>query len=535
MVVPDAAANPLSPVNVLNRLGYGPRTGEAAAFARQGLARWLDQQLRPPQGDEPEVVEALARARLRIKYAAGDPSKNQSWAAVDEMRPLSTLGQPIETLWPLIAERDKYHAAERHRPLLEVIAATLVRAIHSRYQLRETMCNFWHDHFNVDAWGAEPVSLALPSYDRDVIRPNCFGNFRHFLEAVAGSTAMLYYLSNHSSRAGSANENFGRELFELHTLGRDAYLNDKYDRWREVPGALRGHPAGYIDEDVYESARAFTGWTVEDGAAIDGGRKLPATGRFAYVESWHDGYQKRVLATEFSEFQPAMADGRRVLDLVANHPATARFICRKLARRLVGDNPSPALVNAAALAWSKNLRAPDQIAKTVRLIVLSPEFAQSGGAKLRRPLALVASFARASGLDLMPTEPLINSMAAAGQRLYGYPDPSGLPDDNAHFIGTNAMRVRWQLALGLAQNSWGTGAWRPDGLMPASVRTLRDAAAFWLAALTGEADTSQVAAILEGMGAQPDEPLGPPDAPDALKRLTLIAAYAAMSPAFQSC
>jgi uncharacterized protein (DUF1800 family) len=524
MAEPSVVIDPASPSLVLTRLGYGPKPGEAAAFQRQGLAGWLDQQLRPPHGDDADTEAALARARLRIAYPG-----------VDEMRPLATLDQPIETLWPLIAERDKHQPQERRRPLLETIAATLVRAVHSNYQLREVMCSFWHDHFNVDAWGAEPVAVALPSYDRDVIRPHCLGNFRAMLESVATSTAMLYYLSNRSSRAGSANENYGRELFELHTLGRDAYLNDKYDRWREVPGALKGHPSGYIDEDVYESARAFTGWTVEDGTAIDGGRKLPATGRFAYVESWHDGYQKRVLAADFNEFQPPLADGKRVLDLVAEHPATARFLCRKLVQRLVADDPPPRLVTAAATLWSQNRRAPDQIAKVVRAIVLSPEFADSQGAKIRRPLALVAGFARATGLDLMPTEPLINAMAAAGQRLFGYPDPTGLSDDRDHFIGTGAMRVRWQLVLALALNQWGTGEWSPDAAMPASIETMGDAARFWLGTLTGKTAPDQVAAILGGMGVSPDQSLGPRQAPDTEKRLALVAAYAAMSPAYQEC
>jgi uncharacterized protein (DUF1800 family) len=530
----DLAAPGISPKFVLARLGYGARAGEETALLHLGLAGWLDDQLRPPPGDEPEVADALRRARLHIKYGAGDPAKNQPWGALDDMRPLWSLTTPIETLWPLIAEHDKYPSQERHRPVLEVIAATLIRATHGRYQLREVMCNFWHDHFSVDAWRIEPVSVALPTYDRDAIRANCFGNFRHMLEAVATSTAMLYFLSNRSSRAGSANENFGRELFELHTLGRDAYLNDKYDRWREVPGAMQGRPAGYIDEDVYESARAFTGWTVEDGTNIDGGRKLPATGRFAYVESWHDGYQKRVLATDFSEFQPPMADGRRVLDLVAAHPATARFVCTKLARRLVGD-PSPQLVNAAAAVWSSNVHAPDQIAKVVRAIVLSPDFARSQATKIRRPLALVATFARATGIDLVPTEQLMNVMADAGQRLYGYPDPSGLPDDIEHFVGTNEMRQRWQLVLGLAQNSWGTGVCNPDALMPAGIDNHGQAAWFWLAALTGTADPDTVAAVTAGLGAAPGQPLGARSTPDRAKRVAMIAAYAAMAPAFQSC
>jgi uncharacterized protein (DUF1800 family) len=519
----------------LNRLGYGARPGEVTEFARHGFRIWLDEQLKPPPGDDPETAQALENAQLRIKYAAGDPAKNQNWEAIDEMQPLGTLAQPIDALWPTVAERDKHDGAERRRPLLEVISATLIRAVHSQYPLREVMCNFWHDHFNVDAWGSEQVAVALPTYDRDVIRPNCLGNFRYLIESVATSTSMLYYLSNHSSRAGSANENYGRELFELHTLGRQAYLNDKYDRWRDVPGALEGHPSGYIDEDVYESARSFTGWTVEDGSSIDGGRKLPQTGRFAYVENWHDGYQKRVLAADFTEFQPAMADGRRVLDLVASHPATARFVCTKLVRRLVADSPPTALVETATRIWRDNLHAPDQIAKVVRVIALSPEFGASRGAKARRPIALVAGFARTAGLDLMPTEPLINTISGAGQRLYGYPNPTGLPDERAYFLGTNSMRVRWQLMLGLAQNSWNTGAFHPAAVMGQATSSARDAAAFWLVAFTGSADPQQVTSIVDGIGLVPEDTVGPIGSPDTEKRLALIAAYAAMSPGFQSC
>ncbi len=376
--------------------------------------------------------------------------------------------------------------------------------------------------------------MALPAYDRDVIRAHSLGNFRAFLEAVASSPAMLYYLSNRSSRAGAANENYGRELFELHTLGRDAYLNDKYDRWREVPGALTGQPSGYIDQDVYESARAFTGWTVEDGTGIDGKRKLPNTGKFAYVESWHDGYQKRVLATEFDAFQPGLADGRKVLDLVAAHPATAANLCRKLAARLVGDEPSKALIARAVATWTKYRQAPDQIARTVRTIAVSPEFAASRGAKMRRPLALVAGFARATGLELTPTEPLLNGIANAGQRLFGYPAPTGLADRRGTFLGTNALRQRWQLVLALAENNWGTGVLTPSRLMGRAATTPRAAAAFWLSAIGGASDAGLVEALAGGLGWPPDDPL-PLSNPNTEKQLARIAALAAMAPAFQSC
>ena len=124
---------------------------------------------------------------------------------------------------------------------------------------------------------------------------------------------------------------------------RQAYLNALYNKWRHVPGALQGPPEGYIDQDVYEAARAFTGWTIEDGAGIGGRPQLPKTGKFIYVETCHDSYQKRVLATEFEPYQPPLADGRKVLDLVAEHPATARYVVRKLCTRLVSDAPDPAL------------------------------------------------------------------------------------------------------------------------------------------------------------------------------------------------
>ncbi|HVH81199.1 MAG TPA: DUF1800 domain-containing protein [Stellaceae bacterium] len=519
---------------VLGRLGTGLGPGEAAAFERIGYETWLTRQLSPPAGDDPATAARLAKAVLPIKYGGGDPEKQQQWVAIDEARPLTTLTQPINELWQLLDNR-KYPGQERRRPVLEVISATLIRWTHSAYPLREVMAQFWHDHFNVDAWDQDPVAIALPTYDRDVIRPHCLGNFRAFLEAVATSMAMLYYLSNRSSRAGSANENYARELFELHTLGATAYLNDKYDRWREVPGALEGKPAGYIDQDVYEAARALTGWTVEDGSAIDGQRKLPTSGHFAYVEPWHDGYQKRVLATEFDAFQPAQADGRKVLDLVAFHPATARFICTKLVRRLVSDTPPEVLVERAVSIWTQFQHAPDQIARTVRAIAFAPEFLQSAGLKLRRPLALVTAFARATSIDMAPSEPLINALAGAGQRLFGFPTPNGMPDDAASFLGTSALRQRWGLLLALADNAWGTGPCQPSTAMDPSAMALRAAAAWWLNSFNGDSSAEKIAAIAEAIGGNPDQPVGPPRHPDTERKFAHIAAYAGMAPGFQSC
>ncbi len=447
---------------VANRLGNGFRAAEYAAALKLGVNGWLDEQLAAPAEDTPEVTRRLDGCRLRIRY----PAVDGKWDAMDEMRPLSLLNKPIDQLWAMFDPMKPVNGQERGRARLEVTAASLIRNVYSPYQLREMMAQFWHDHFHVNAYADDHIALALPAYDRDVIAKHCLGNFRTLLEAVATSTAMLFYLSNQSSRAGAANENYGRELFELHTLGREHYLNDRYDRWRDVPGAQEGRPEGYIDQDVYEAARAFTGWTVENGQPLDNARRLSATGRFAYVESWHDGYQKRVLATEFDPFGPPMADGRKVLDLLAAHPATARHMANKLCVRLVGPTPPPSLTERVAQSWRQNVHAPDQIAQAVRQIATSPEFLQSRGAKVARPLTLVARYARVMGYDFTPTEGLINQMAGAGQRLFGWPTPTGLPDDNAYFLGSNAIRNRWGLGVGLAQNWWGTG--QPDAAVALS-------------------------------------------------------------------
>lgn len=515
------------PVAALNRLAFGPRPGDADALRRDGLPRWLDAQLSPDDRQDEEARRALDTCRLRIKYDAGE-----RWAAVEELRPLANLDKPIDALWPLSDGKQPFAGPERQFPRLEVTAATLIRAVHSRWQLREVMADFWHNHFNVYA-GEQAVSASLPSYDRDVIRRHALGNFREFLEAVGTSAAMLVYLNNRSSRAGSANENYARELFELHALGRDAYLNALYNRWREVPGAARGRPDGYIDQDVYEAARAFTGWTVEDGAGLGGEQRLPVTGRFAYVEGWHDNYQKRVLAREFDPYQAPMADGRRVLDLVADHPATALHLCRKLCMRLVADDPPESLVKAAARVWTDNRRQPDQIARVVRVIALSRDFAEIREAKVKRPLELVASFARAGGIDFTATNGLIGELDGSGQRLFACPAPTGHPDRAEAWLGAAAMRRRWSLLLGLAENWWKTGALDGARLFPEPVGA-REAVDGWQRALHGaEPEAATTGAILAGMALDPAARLVP-GSKDGDATLRRLAAYTAMAPRFQT-
>jgi len=505
----------------LSRLTYGPSIASADELARLGLPGWLEMQTHPDDSDDPVCHQSLKELRLRISYA-----ESKDWAALDEWRPLRWLRADLPDLVKLNDNAKPLAPAERSRPRVEIMAATLVRAVRSRWQLREILCDFWHNHFNVYTY-ENAIGVTLPVYDREVIRHHALGNFREFLEAVAKSPAMLYYLNNRASRSGAPNENYARELFELHTLGRDAYLNGVYNRWREVPGALQGKPLGYIDQDVYEAARAFTGWAVEDGSGLGGGQMLPKTGRFAYVDSWHDPYQKRILATEFDPYQPALADGQRVLDLAAFHPATARHICQKLCRRLLADQPSTALIDSAAKVWMANRDRGDQIARVVSHIALSGEFSRTRNAKLKRPLELVASFLRATGIAFQPTEGLFSEMDAAGQRLFGWPTPTGHPDTAEDWISVNTTRRRWSLIAGLTENSWGTGSF--DALLPFAGQIV-EAQRFvdtWLQRLYIEPPANLSSALLNAASLAPGKEIRNP----AIARR--LVAWAAMAPDYQ--
>ena len=516
-----AMAIPAADFQVLTRLGFGPDMQSAQSLASLGMRGWVNEQLHPQDNTDEDCNRRLATCRVRIRYP-----ESKDWSAVDETRPLQWLDAPIDRLWALNDPGKQIPNPEKARPRIEVTMVTLLRAVYSRWQLREVLCDFWHNHFNVNAWDTV-VGLTLPVYDREVIRRHCLGNFREMVEAVAKSSSMLWYLNNRTSRSGAPNENYARELFELHTLGRDAYLNGLYNRWRDVPGASTGRPEGYIDQDVYESARAFTGWGVEDGSGLGGPQVLPRTGRYTYVEAWHDNYQKRVLATEFDPYQAPQADGKKVLDLAAFHPATARHLAKKLCMRLVSDNPPDSLIASAAKVWIDNRDRSDQIAQTVAHIVFSPEFMRSRNQKVKRPLELLASFVRATGSDFNPTEPLIYEMDGAGQRLFGWGPPTGHPDTSADWLGANAIRRRWSLVAGLSENWWATGVFDPFAQLATRELEATRFATFWVERLHGSAEPRLIQGLLDAAGLKAGQVLN--NAGTARR----MVAWVAMSPTFQ--
>jgi uncharacterized protein (DUF1800 family) len=418
----------------------GIRAGEEdeKRLAREGWAGWVTSQLQLPHTDTQEIKSTLKQSSLWIEYEAGD-----GYAAVKEQRPISLIDKPNKELWHLANWEKKMGYAERIRPAEELLAASLIRATLSPAQIREAVVDFWRDHFSVNRESVEDAAIALPHYDQDVLRVHALGNFREMLEAVAKSTTMLAYLNNASSKASPANENYARELLELHTLGAPAYLNNSFDRWREVPGALEGKPQGYIDQDVYEIARAFTGWTYASGQWISEAEELPQTGEFTYHDRWHDPYQKRILAIEFDSHAGPMADGKRVLDMVSAHPATAIYVCTRLCQRFVADAPSAELIKSTAQIFTENLKAKDQLAKVIQYIFLSKDFADAPD-RLQRPLFLFASMQRSAGVILAPDAAHISLLDSMGQRLYGWHSPAGHPLVSAYWQSPGLLVRRWR-------------------------------------------------------------------------------------------
>ena len=441
----------------LKRLTFGATAASREEIARLGREAWLDRQLSLPPGD-PALQDRLDRARLKISYPADQDEHGTSWPAVDEARPLAALQADPADLVHLVdwSPGNGMDFGERIRPATEVIAAALIRAVHAKAQLREVMTQFWHDHFNVNSLKDEYTAAFFPSHDA-MLRDHALGNFRALLGATAQSPAMLYYLNNADSIASPANENYARELLELHTLGAANYLNDRYDDWHSVPGATEGLALGYLDLDVYEVARAFTGWSVGDGRWLAEGENAPRTGRMHYVARWHDPYQKRILGREFPPHRGPMEDGNEVLDILARHPGTAAFVCEKLARRFLSDDPPPDLVARLAAEFQAQADAPDQIARVLRLLVLSPEFA-APPAKLRRPFEFLAALYRAAGAEVMSVENGFHwQLGRAGWRQHEYGPPTGHPDRIAAWTGASTLNRYVDLALSGLED-WFDGA-----------------------------------------------------------------------------
>ena len=314
----------------------------------------------------------------------------------------------------------------------DLVDSKMLRAIESTRQLAEELDDFWFNHFNVFyEKGAD--RFLIPDYEREAIRPHVLGQFRDLLEATAKSPAMLFFLDNFESVRPDLdandkkrkvkrglNENYGRELMELHTLG--------------VNG-------GYTQKDVTEVARCFTGWGIQEP------RK---GGSFFYNDKLHDKGEKIVLGHVIAA-GGGIEDGEQVLDILARHPSTAHFISKELAQRFVADNPPDTLVNKMAETF---LSTNGSIREVMKTMLNSKEFWSEGAyrSKVKSPFEMVASSARALNANVIDGWALANQVGTLGEPLYHKLEPTGYSNLNAEWINSASLLGRMNFALQLAQN-----------------------------------------------------------------------------------
>lgn len=437
-MAPDALTTPPAAVRWLTRGTFGFTQADLAAFDALGAnddARWqawLERQLDPAS-----IADGACDARIA---SAG----------------FTTLGKTPAQLWAdHHADTDNYF--NRMLPVSESECAALIRQIYSGRQLFEAAVDFWHDHFSVFGWDYDGGPM-FPAFDRDAIRPHAFGNFRAMLQATCESASMMYMLDLYTSFAGHPNENYARELMELHALGAENYrgIVDDPDDDPTLPTYIdwqgKVQRLQYVDDDVYEAARVFTGWTIA-GSSWET-RNDPNPGTFEFVQTLHDAGIKRVLHRNF----PAgggQNDGTQLFDMLAQHPGTAHFVAGKLCRRFVGDDASAALVQQAADLFHAQWQAPDQIRQVLRLILQSAEFRNGWGNKLKRPAMSAVGALRALAADFTPkpdntgtwtsSEEFVGRLQAAGHRLFYWPAPNGYPDTQVAWSGTSALGMTMRM------------------------------------------------------------------------------------------
>ena len=369
--------------HLLSRAAYGPWPGDLDRVRQRSSEGWIEEQLNPEAIDD-TFCDLRARRFETIHHSPGT-----------------------------------CYEYKKHVLREEIARHTLLRAVYSRRQLFEVMVSFWTDHLNIDIEKGDCIYLK-PSDDRLVIRANALGRFKDLIRASATSPAMLVYLDGNENRRATPdeapNENYARELLELHTLG--------------VHG-------GYTQQDVYEIARCLTGWRVRSGWR---------RGTVYFDPALHDDGEKRVLGRVISA-GGGERDIDQVIEIVCSHPATARHIAKKLSHKFVSDQPPASLVDRIAAVFTST---DGDITEVVRAILTSEEFQASKGSKIKRPFHFVVSCLRSLGADTHAHQPLIEYLNRMGQGLFSYPTPDGYPDESAAWLGT--LLWRWNLAFELTSN-----------------------------------------------------------------------------------
>src|SRR6266496_2114568 len=437
-----------SAFHALNRLAYGARPGEADSVARIGVMRWIERQLDAGHVPDPRLA-AREREFKILDYDRADLAGRYRDAVRERREMQREMAQSGDTTRPGSAG-----PMREFRELGgELQQVAVVRAVLSERQLREVMVDFWANHFNVFV-GKGADRFLTPSYIEETIRPNALGRFEDLLIATAQSPAMMFYLDNAQSVApGSApprpfmspfrrrpfgmnetneerqqrqrrqptgiNENYARELLELHTLGVDG---------------------GYTQQDVINVARIFTGWSIE----------RPERGAgFVYHDWAHDQGDKVVLGQKFQS--DGEDEGVRLLKFLANEHATMHHVSAKLCARFVADEPPDGCIDAAVAAWQQSR---GDIRTVLRAIFTSPDFwsAQAVRSKVKTPFEFVVSAVRAAGVEPDDTPRLAQLVARLGEPLYQQPAPTGYAETEEHWVNSGALLARMNAAMMIAKD-----------------------------------------------------------------------------------
>ena len=464
-------------IQALSRLTFGAKPGDALKVRTIGLDNWIEQQLRPDKIDDSAIEGFVSRYSvlnqdqnsLLQQYAQQQRERQQ----VRKDRADSTRVMSAADSIAMRQQMQQQQANLTRQVVTELQSSRVARAVASERQLQEVMTDFWENHFNIYAQKGGPEVYYLTDFDENVIRPHALGKFRDLLEAVAKSPAMLFYLDNAQSRADSTrptllaqsaagrfpvipvrpggfgamgamrtaqqmqrqqqqmqrqrqqqrqrqglNENYGRELLELHTLGVDG---------------------GYTQQDVINVARAFTGWTI-----------LPPAqgGGFIFRPQMHDAGDKIVLGPKLAAGRE-MQDAEDVLDILARNPATAHFISFKLARHFVSDSPSKALVDHAAQVY---LKTDGDIREVLRAIITSPEFfsQQAFHSKVKTPFEVVVSALRSLNAAPDSSPRTAQMIAFLGQPIFSHQAPNGWPETGDAWMNTGAILNRINFGMAAA-------------------------------------------------------------------------------------
>jgi uncharacterized protein (DUF1800 family) len=404
-ILPGAAATPVNPkiIHLLNRLSFGASPRDIEKVESMGVDKYIQQQLSPDSIPEPQSLNNQLLQLETLRLSSQELAAEYRQITANNKKPTS--------------EEIKARQQRMRQVQDEATQARLIRAIESPRQLQEVMVDFWYNHFNVYA-GKGRTRLWVGTYERDAIRPIILGKFRNLLEATARHPAMLFYLDNWQNRRTGLNENYARELMELHTLGVDG---------------------GYTQQDVITLAKILTGW------GLSRNQKQSDTG--FYFDSKHHDFSDKVFLGHTIKGS-GEAEVEEALDILSKHPATARHISYKLAQYFVSDNPPSSLVKKLQQRY---LATDGNIREILITLFQSSEFwnAKNYNAKFKTPYQYVISAVRATGIQVNNTKPLANTLQQLGMPIFGCPTPDGYKNTEQVWLNPDAMTRRLSFAISL--------------------------------------------------------------------------------------